>query len=370
MEKFKKVNKVPKLNLATVSKFWEREYTIFTMSAWRLTFGAFNSKWLKNCFSISICFYSKGVATHFRSRQEEEDLEAWIGEKMIHNKSVLKKVVNSHTKGGERLKNLYKQIDRKNKFEIKFVKDFNESFGKFVVFNTFVQRVPDYISKTKNKSRKYKNIANLLIRSRTKYEPVIGNYEKYLDKLCKKIGEERKIKNPELLKMLTIDEFIDFLETNQLPGDLEQRYNMSALIILPQPRLLIGQPAANLFKKLKNQEDKFNKSLFKDKEIKGIPIYAKKIKGRVQVIKDLKDLTKFKKGNILVTPTTLPPYNNILITAKGIITDEGGLLSHAAVISREFKIPGIVGTRVATQRLKTGQLVELDAIKGVVKILE
>ena len=55
--------------------------------------------------------------------------------------------------------------------------------------------------------------------------------------------------------------------------------------------------------------------------------------------------------------------------AVAIVTDEGGLLSHAAIISRELKIPCIVGTKFATSMIKTGDLIEVDAEKGIIKII-
>ena len=80
--------------------------------------------------------------------------------------------------------------------------------------------------------------------------------------------------------------------------------------------------------------------------------------------------TNFKKGQILVTQMTQPNIVDIASRAGAIITDEGGLLSHAAIISREFKIPCIVGTHIATDIIKDGDLVEVDANKGVIKILK
>ena len=56
--------------------------------------------------------------------------------------------------------------------------------------------------------------------------------------------------------------------------------------------------------------------------------------------------------------------------AGGIVTDEGGITSHAAIIAREFKIPCVVGTKIATQIIKTGDLVEVNADKGIVKIIK
>jgi phosphoenolpyruvate synthase/pyruvate phosphate dikinase len=87
----------------------------------------------------------------------------------------------------------------------------------------------------------------------------------------------------------------------------------------------------------------------------------------------LKALYKFKQhpvgagpiyllqGNILVCPMTLPDYVPAMKKARAIITNEGGITCHAAIISRELKIPCIVGTKIATQVLKDGDRVEVDA---------
>ena len=77
-----------------------------------------------------------------------------------------------------------------------------------------------------------------------------------------------------------------------------------------------------------------------------------------------------EEGEILVTSMTSPDYVPAMHRASAIVTNEGGLLSHAAIMSREFGKPCIVGTKVATKVLKTGDLVEVDAEKGVVRILE
>ena len=78
----------------------------------------------------------------------------------------------------------------------------------------------------------------------------------------------------------------------------------------------------------------------------------------------------FKKGQILVTQMTQPNIMDIASRAGGIVTDEGGTLSHAAIISRELKIPCIVGTSIATDMIEDGDMVEVDADKGVVKIIK
>ena len=99
------------------------------------------------------------------------------------------------------------------------------------------------------------------------------------------------------------------------------------------------------------------------------------VTGRVRILRhDKRDISKeimqFKKGEILVTEMTRPDVVMACRKAAAIITDEGGIVSHAAIVARELKIPAIIGTKMATQVLKNGDLVEVDAIKGIVKIIK
>ena len=74
-------------------------------------------------------------------------------------------------------------------------------------------------------------------------------------------------------------------------------------------------------------------------------------------------------NNILVSFATSPNLMPAIRKASAIITNEGGLTCHAAIVSRELKIPCVIGTKIATKVLKDGDLVEVDANKGVVKKL-
>ena len=107
------------------------------------------------------------------------------------------------------------------------------------------------------------------------------------------------------------------------------------------------------------------------REIKGIVASKGFARGRVRIILDhKKDFSKMKEGDILVTDETDPTFLPLMFKAKAIITDRGGLLCHAAIVSRELKIPCIVGTEIATQILKDGDSVEVDAERGMIKILK
>ncbi|MFZ1970701.1 MAG: phosphoenolpyruvate synthase [Candidatus Nanoarchaeia archaeon] len=86
--------------------------------------------------------------------------------------------------------------------------------------------------------------------------------------------------------------------------------------------------------------------------------------GNVRVVKNLKDLDKVKTGDILVTKMTNPDMVMTMQKSSGIITDEGGMTSHAAIVSREMGIPAVVGTRDATSKLKDGDIVTVDGANG------
>jgi pyruvate,water dikinase len=75
------------------------------------------------------------------------------------------------------------------------------------------------------------------------------------------------------------------------------------------------------------------------------------------------------KGDVLVTESTTEAFNILLPLLGGIVTDNGGLLSHAAIVSREYGIPGVVGTREATERIADGVLVRVDGDAGEVTVL-
>ncbi len=103
------------------------------------------------------------------------------------------------------------------------------------------------------------------------------------------------------------------------------------------------------------------------KEIKGMVASPGLVKGRVSIIYHQGEFRKFKDGNILVTTMTHPEFLPIMKKSIAIVTNEGGITCHAAIVSRELKIPCIIGTKNATQALKDGDMVEVDANKGIVR---
>ncbi|MEK7083758.1 MAG: PEP-utilizing enzyme, partial [Patescibacteria group bacterium] len=80
-----------------------------------------------------------------------------------------------------------------------------------------------------------------------------------------------------------------------------------------------------------------------------------------------KEQREVQQGDILVTSMTTPDFLPAMERAAAFVTDEGGITCHAAIIAREMKKPCIIGTKTATKQLKNGDMIEVDAIQGIVK---
>jgi len=99
---------------------------------------------------------------------------------------------------------------------------------------------------------------------------------------------------------------------------------------------------------------------------RGLPASPGIAFGKARIILDVKQAKDFQKGDILVTKMTDPDWVPIMKIASAIVADEGGMTSHAAIVSRELGIPAVVGTGNATKVIKDGQEITVDAMRGIV----
>lgn len=104
-------------------------------------------------------------------------------------------------------------------------------------------------------------------------------------------------------------------------------------------------------------------------ELHGVPASNGRVIGKVRLIIRQQDFKKMKNGEILVTNNTTPEFVPLMKKAIAIVAEQGGMTTHAAIVSRELGIPCVIGTKVATKVLKDGDKVEVDATKGVVRKL-
>jgi phosphohistidine swiveling domain-containing protein len=174
---------------------------------------------------------------------------------------------------------------------------------------------------------------------------------------------------------LTLEQAL-FLKEDEIPRllnkksplnvkDLDKRINNSACVCKDDELTFIID--GKMLRKIDEALVKKDKEI---KELKGLAVSAGFIRGKVSIILSNNDFSRFKEGEILVASATRPDFVPLMKKAKGIITDEGGMLSHAAIVSRELGKPCVVGTVKGTRVLKNGDLVEVDANKGIIKIIK
>jgi phosphohistidine swiveling domain-containing protein len=109
----------------------------------------------------------------------------------------------------------------------------------------------------------------------------------------------------------------------------------------------------------------------KEDVIRGQTGCSGKVKGKARVILQEESYNiNLTANEILICHFTLPEYVPLIIKAAAVVTDVGGILSHAAIVCRELKKPCVIGTKVATQLIKNGDIIEVDADRGVVRVLE
>lgn len=207
----------------------------------------------------------------------------------------------------------------------------------------------DKFSKTKDRCGRFFSKTDKVVLGRIK------------DRMSKFLGID-----PHLFLSLNYQEVVNSIYNKKLvvgKSELKKRYNFHILLATNNNIDLI----------MKDQEDWLDNNLVLSKdnlptnEIKGQVVYKGKVKGTVKLVFLASDLKVNKKNLILVIPMTTINHTPYLKNFSAIITDEGGLTCHAAIIARELGIPCIIGTKIATSVLKDGDNIEVDAENGIVR---
>ncbi len=181
-------------------------------------------------------------------------------------------------------------------------------------------------------------------------------------------------------KLKIPEEYLEYISYDELLKDLNYfKNNKDKILKRKEGYVLLVEDSGKTFSQygnIKKSKDMLNAEVksqnkLKDNQVRGNCAYSGKVKGKVRIIDNVKKQAKdFQEGEILVTSMTRPEFVPLMKKSIATITNEGGLTCHAAIISRELQIPCVIGTKNATQLLKNGDLVEVDADNGVVRILE
>jgi phosphoenolpyruvate synthase/pyruvate phosphate dikinase len=104
--------------------------------------------------------------------------------------------------------------------------------------------------------------------------------------------------------------------------------------------------------------------------IKGIGGSMGTVTAPARVLGGPQDFGQMQPGDVLVASITTPAWTSLFAMASGVVTDIGGPLSHSSIVAREYGIPAVLGTAVATRRIRSGQLIRVDGDAGTVKLLD
>ena len=173
-------------------------------------------------------------------------------------------------------------------------------------------------------------------------------------KTSKELATKQVLSEEELVKILRLGKIVE--EHYGGPQDIEWAIEEGQ-----DPYLLQTRPITVLYEEEKEAEEVSGKII-----VKGLGASPGVASGKVKILQDIEELDKVKEGDVLVTTMTNPDMVPAMKRAVAIVTEEGGMTCHAAIVSRELGVPCIVGTGNATTVLKEGTAITVDGSRGVV----
>lgn len=185
----------------------------------------------------------------------------------------------------------------------------------------------------------------------------------YMESLLKEIAVRTNLSLKQI-RMMRPEEMAQALLKNRINVNIiNERIKLVIYHRFGGQNCITGTKAGKFVKEMIKKE----KIIKKYKTLFGSVAFGGRVKGRVKIINAPSEMFKMKCNDILVSASTNPNLMPAIRQAAAIVTDEGGLTCHAAIVAREFKIPCIVGTKIATEVLKDEELIEVDAMNGVIK---
>ena len=228
-----------------------------------------------------------------------------------------------------------------------------------------LNELPDGEEKVKETKRMINLIRNFIgYREYPKYGMVSRYfvYKQALLKEAKRLVQTNAIHEKEDIYYLTFEELREVIATNKLDCDVistrKEEYKLFEKLTPPRVITSDGEIIAGEYKRENLPAG----------AIAGLPVSSGVIEGRARVIINMED-ANLEDGDILVTVFTDPSWTPLFVSIKGLVTEVGGLMTHGAVIAREYGLPAVVGVENATKLIKDGQRIRVNGTEGYVEIL-
>jgi phosphoenolpyruvate synthase/pyruvate phosphate dikinase len=187
-------------------------------------------------------------------------------------------------------------------------------------------------------------------------------YKQALLEEAERLVQAHVLREREEIFYLTLQELRDVVRTNHVDDQLisQRRDAFRAYGALTPPRVLTSE--GEVITGAYRRDDVPTGALI------GLPVSAGTIEGRARVILDMAE-AELEPGDILVTAYTDPSWSPLFVAIKGLVTEVGGLMTHGAVIAREYGLPAVVGVEHATRLIRDGQRIRVHGTDGYVEIL-
>lgn len=305
-----------------------------------------------------ILIVKEGKSSAYVPAKSKDKLGNHLSKVIVKNPKMIKEICNDLKKSVDKVLKIIDQYEGKEidlKTYQKYWKGIEDYYPNHIAIKYAVDYLsPDFLKKYLDEMQEARLYA----------EPVFTRSEEFMISLAKIISKKTGYAYEKVLCLMR-DEIYYYLKNGKLPNEkiLEERYKNTCLIFDNKNEVILTG----------NKVDEVEKIIFKEEEsdiIKGQTAYPGKVKGTVRVVLDPSKSKHFNNEDILVTGMTRPEYLSLMKKSSAFITDAGGILSHAAIVARELKKPCIIGTQIATKVLKDGDIVEVDADKGIVKIIK
>ncbi|OOL11923.1 phosphoenolpyruvate synthase [Bacillus cereus] len=247
----------------------------------------------------------------------------------------------------------------------KFEEGLQEALKKEEELIDRLQQLPDGKQKVEETKRMIRNIRNFIgYREYPKYG-MINRYFIYKQALLKEaeqLVQSGVIHEVDDIYYLTFEELHEVVRTKKLNYDLihKQKNDYKLYEKLTPPRIMTsdGEIITGKYKRENLPVD----------AIAGLPVSSGLVEGRARVILNMED-ANLEEGDILVTAFTDPGWTPLFVSIKGLVTEVGGLMTHGAVIAREYGLPAVVGVENATKLIKDGQRIRVHGTEGYIEVL-
>ncbi|MEU7837873.1 rifamycin-inactivating phosphotransferase [Nonomuraea sp. NPDC049129] len=189
-----------------------------------------------------------------------------------------------------------------------------------------------------------------------------GLYKQALMGEARKLVAQGVIKEPEDVYFLSLEEFRQVVNSGRLDYAVitERREAHETYQKLTPPRVITSEGEV-----INGEYDAGDRP---EGALAGIPVSSGVVEGRARVVLSMED-AEVEEGDILVTVFTDPSWSALFVSVKGVVMEVGGVMTHGAVVAREYGLPSVVGVEGATQRIKDGQLIRVNGSEGYVELL-